>query len=172
MKAVDFKDVNLRIAENQEEYETLPVYVNRNHASTPTTMCFELSEKEKKQVAETGKIWLTVLTFGNNFHPIRMSCLMPAEFYMKVFKIFPDDCQDGVFYAFSGKDENEAINAFLEMHGETKINSVQEIPKEEWDNHIIKVYEDNDTENAPFKLSINECLEGDEPTFIYTNDPE
>lgn len=77
MKAVEFPEVNLRIAENQPEYETLPVHVEPLEPGIPVTMCFELDENEKKQVAETGKIWLKVLTFGNNFQPISMSCLKP-----------------------------------------------------------------------------------------------
>jgi len=77
MKAVEFPEVNVRIAEHQPQYETLPVYVNTNTDECEVTMCFELDEYERKQVTETGKIWLTVLTFGNNFQPIGMSCLKP-----------------------------------------------------------------------------------------------
>lgn len=77
MKAKEFPQVNVRIAEHQEEYETLPVHVDMYDPATPATMCFELSEEEKKQVAETGQIWLTILTFGQPFHPIGMSCLKP-----------------------------------------------------------------------------------------------
>jgi len=80
MKAIEFKEVNLRIAEDQEEYETLPVHINIQDPSAPATMCFELNEEEINQVKETGKIWLKVLTFGKLFHPIAMSCLKPEEF--------------------------------------------------------------------------------------------
>ena len=44
------------------------------------TMCFELDEEEKKQVAETGKIWQTVLTPRHSaFHQIKMTTLKPAS---------------------------------------------------------------------------------------------
>lgn len=82
MKTIEFPEVNVRIAENQPEYETLPVHVCP-HAETDgyfrkVSMCFELDEEEKKQVAETGQIWLTVLQPNdNNFHPIKMSVLKP-----------------------------------------------------------------------------------------------
>lgn len=75
MKAIEFKGVNLRIAENQEEYQTLPVFVDTTDPAVPVTMCFELDDEERQQVAETGHVWLTVLTFGQHFHPIAMSCL-------------------------------------------------------------------------------------------------
>jgi hypothetical protein len=77
MKAIEFDEVNIRIAEHQEEYETLPVHIDLNDSATPTTMCFELDEEERKQVAETGQIWITVLTFGQPFHPISMSVIKP-----------------------------------------------------------------------------------------------
>jgi len=79
MKAIEFPEVNVRIAENQPEYETLPVKIDLKDPATPTTMCIELDKEERKQVAETGLIWLTVLTFGQSFHPIKMSCLKPEN---------------------------------------------------------------------------------------------
>lgn len=80
MKAIEFDEVNIRIAEHQEEYETLPVFVDGKNPAVPAIMCFKLNDEERKQVLETGNIWLTVLTFGHNFQPIGMSCLKPIEF--------------------------------------------------------------------------------------------
>lgn len=80
MTATEFKEVNLRIAEHQEEYETLPVFVDEKDPTIPVTMCFELSSEERKQVWETGEIWVTMLTFGKSFQPIGMSLLKPEGF--------------------------------------------------------------------------------------------
>ena len=80
MKTVEFKEVNVRIAEKQKEYLTLPVYMDTEELGVPVTMCFELEEAELKQVDETGKIWLTVMTFGRPFLPIQMGCLKPDKF--------------------------------------------------------------------------------------------
>jgi hypothetical protein len=82
MEAIEFEEVNVHIGENQPEYETLPVHVEYDEESNgffrKVTMCFELDEEEKKQVAETGKIWHTVLQVKSElFHPIRMSVLKP-----------------------------------------------------------------------------------------------
>lgn len=77
MKAIEFKEVNVRIGEGQEEYQTLPACVDINDPAKPVVMCFELNNEEQLQVMETGKIWLTVLTFGHLFQPIRMSALKP-----------------------------------------------------------------------------------------------
>lgn len=82
MKAIEFPEVNVRIAENQPEYETLPVNVTpdaeTNGYFNSITMCFELDEEERKRVAETGQIWQTVLVPADDqFHPIRLSVLKP-----------------------------------------------------------------------------------------------
>lgn len=73
MRAIEFPEVNLRIAEKQEEYETLPAHHNEKEMSM--TFCFELSEEEKKRVAETGVIFMKVLTFNQPLQPIAMSTL-------------------------------------------------------------------------------------------------
>lgn len=77
MKAVEFEGVNVRYAENQEEYQTLPAYVNPNNGEA--TFCFELDEQEIAQVKKDGKIYLGVLTFFEKLQPIRMSVLKPQE---------------------------------------------------------------------------------------------
>lgn len=74
MIAKEFNQQNIVIAENQDEYESLPAFVSDDGA---VTCCFELDEAELKQVRETGKIWLTVLTFGKPLQPINTSLLNP-----------------------------------------------------------------------------------------------
>jgi hypothetical protein len=73
MKSTEFEEVNVRIAENQEEYQTLPAHFNAEEGSF--TFCFELDKEEMKQIKETGKIWFKQLTFGQPMNPIMMSTL-------------------------------------------------------------------------------------------------
>lgn len=80
MTATEFPEVNLRIAEHQEEYQTLPVFLDQSQPEMPVTMCFELDEEELKQVKETGKIWVTIQTFGKPFSPIGPSLIKPEGF--------------------------------------------------------------------------------------------
>ena len=75
MKAVNFPQANVQIAESQEQYNTLPAYVSGENGEV--TVCFELDEDELKQVQETGRIWLSFLTFNNPLQPIFGSCLEP-----------------------------------------------------------------------------------------------
>lgn len=68
MKAKEFDEVNVRLAEHQEQYQTLPAHYDQEKKSL--SFCFELSEEELKQVNETGEVWVKVLTFGNPMQPI------------------------------------------------------------------------------------------------------
>ena len=83
MKAIEFQGVNVRIAENQPGYETIPAKVIPDidgSGFNQVTMCFRLNKEERKQVAETGRIWHTVFMPENDyFHPIEMSCLIPED---------------------------------------------------------------------------------------------
>lgn len=94
MKAVDFPQRNVMLAENQPEYETLPVYceiktisVASGHSGVPSekeipwsmTACFELSDKEIEEIVATKKIWHRQMLYGSNFQPILMSTQNPFE---------------------------------------------------------------------------------------------
>ena len=73
MKAIEFPEHNVKIAEHQPEYETLPAFYNKEEGSM--TFCFELDEAELEQVKTTGKIYIKQLTFGKAMQPIGGSCL-------------------------------------------------------------------------------------------------
>jgi len=72
MKAKEFPEVNLRIAEDQPEYHTLPAFHNKKEGSV--TFCFELSEDEINRLYATGEIWFKQLTFNGPMQPIALSC--------------------------------------------------------------------------------------------------
>lgn len=74
MKAQEFPQQTVVIAENQEEYSSLPASVSNEGV---VTCCFKLDEAEQKQVSETGEIWLSILTFGQPMQPIHGSVLNP-----------------------------------------------------------------------------------------------
>ncbi len=84
---------------------------------------------------------------------------------MNVYKFYSEEH----FYAFSGKDEQEAKEALFEYAGEMPIDKVEQIPESEWDEKIIEMYEDNDTDGVQFFVSIREELQN-EPALIFTND--
>jgi len=86
MKALKFPEVNVMIAVTQQQYETLPAHIyqapidDNGTTATAVVACFELDEEELKQVKETGKIWLRIITDGPDLQPIGMTLLKPTEF--------------------------------------------------------------------------------------------
>lgn len=84
---------------------------------------------------------------------------------MKVFKFYSGD----FFYAYSGETEEEAKQVMLDDIGEMEIDDVEEIPESQWDEKMIKNWEDNDFETEPYMVSIREVL-SDKPCMIFTND--
>ncbi len=80
MKIIDFKEANVKIAENQPEYQTVPAYWNGKEGSL--VYCFELSQAEIDQIKEQKCIYFKQLTFGQPMQPIHPSVfqreLMPV----------------------------------------------------------------------------------------------
>lgn len=99
MNAVKFEQANIMLAESQEEYETLPIWMDIDESKSPVkTMmaddggnlsmqnrdrmghavcCFELNKEEIDEIILTGKVWLTQCTFWNPFQPINMTTQNP-----------------------------------------------------------------------------------------------
>lgn len=89
MKAKEFDEVNVRIAEHQDEYETLPAYHDKNEGSM--TFCFELDEEEQLEVATNGVIFMKVLTFNQPLQPIAMSVIKEDLITIKDTDMIKDD---------------------------------------------------------------------------------
>jgi len=73
MKPVEFPEVNVRIAEHQEEFVTLPAYANRKEGTI--TFCMELTEEEKKEILGSGHVWIQLVTYNQPMQPIALSTL-------------------------------------------------------------------------------------------------
>ncbi len=71
MKAVEFEEVNLRIAEHQEEFITLPVFHNPDEGSI--TFCFKLTQDEVNRIRATDEIWFKMYTSNRPMQPIMLS---------------------------------------------------------------------------------------------------
>lgn len=97
MIAVDFPQRNLMLAEDQPEYETLPVFCEMKEVIVPNkpndpqmaimtqtvpwtmTACFELNKEEIDEIVRTGRLWHTQCLFGGKFQPIMMTTQNPFE---------------------------------------------------------------------------------------------
>lgn len=71
MYPIEFPEVNVRIAEKQEEYQTLPAFWDKKEGSM--TFCFKLSEDEINRMYATGEVWMKVITFNQDLQPIGLS---------------------------------------------------------------------------------------------------
>jgi len=84
---------------------------------------------------------------------------------MKVFKFY---CGE-IYYAYAAQTKEEAIEKFIEDTGD-QFTVCEEIPESEWDKKIIKVWEDNNFDKKPYKMSIRESITGTTPQQVCTND--
>lgn len=71
MKAGEFDEVNVYVAKDQPEFETLPAYYNEEEKSM--TFRFELEQCEIDRIYATGEIFFKVLTNDNPIQPIALS---------------------------------------------------------------------------------------------------
>lgn len=99
MRAVKFEQANIMLAESQDEYETLPIWMdvdeNQRTVMVPerqpngtvrdvprdkqgtAVACFELNKEEIDEIVKTGRIFFTTLTFWQPYQPINMSTTNP-----------------------------------------------------------------------------------------------
>jgi len=81
MKSKRFDEVNIEVAKNQPQYETIFANIDYSQPMTlPVTACFELTEAEIEDIKRDGVLWLTQLTFGRNYMPILLSTIKPKMF--------------------------------------------------------------------------------------------
>jgi hypothetical protein len=67
MKIKEFKEQNTVFAKNQPEYKPLPALKLDGDGQVVT--CWSLSAGERLRVLFTGKIWVSLLSFGNPLMP-------------------------------------------------------------------------------------------------------
>lgn len=69
MKAINFPEANVGIAEDQEEYNTLPSFVDEKGV---VVSCFQLNAVEIETIIKNRKIWVHHLTGGQPLQPFNL----------------------------------------------------------------------------------------------------
>lgn len=69
MKPIPFKECNIKIAEDQDQYGTLPAFIDRQSPRGEVVTCWNLSFRERLRVLFTGRIWMCLLSFNNPLTP-------------------------------------------------------------------------------------------------------
>lgn len=75
MEIIKFEGMNCVFAEGQPTYRPLPAYRNRDGV---VISCWQLSPEELAEVARTGRLWVSVLTFNRPLQPMRLDTDRPA----------------------------------------------------------------------------------------------
>jgi hypothetical protein len=68
----------IKIAENQPEYQTLSAIIGEA-PYYPVTTRWTFTPEERERIAAGGDIWLTLLTFGTPLQPIMIWPYEPTE---------------------------------------------------------------------------------------------
>ena len=77
MEPITFDGANIIYGANQPEYKPLPAEWRGKPETGEIVTCWELSPDEIKRIQETGKIWLSVLTFGQPLQPVLLAVDKP-----------------------------------------------------------------------------------------------
>ena len=78
MIPVEFPEQNLVIGKDQEEVLDLPVFAHNNYEGR-VIACWHLTLRERIKLLFTGKIWHSVLTFGQPMLPQLLSVDKPED---------------------------------------------------------------------------------------------
>ena len=76
MKAVKFKQSNIEIAKDQDQYITLPAHMDSDGT---VTSCWSLTWWERFKLLFSGHLFLQILTYGKPLQPLKMSVNNPLE---------------------------------------------------------------------------------------------
>lgn len=77
MKLINFPEANIVIAKNQPQYHPMPAHIDRSERDTRTTICWQLSWRERLVVLFTGQIWHQILTFNKPMQPQKLMAEKP-----------------------------------------------------------------------------------------------
>ena len=76
MNPVKFKEQNCTFAENQEPYLPLPAFKHDDDWKCVSS-CWGMNFLERMKVVFTGKIWVSMPTFGKPLTPVKVSTDKP-----------------------------------------------------------------------------------------------
>ena len=74
-KVTDTQAINIEVAKDQEQYETLPA----NYESGVMAFAFEVTEEDLEKIKKNKRIYVSLLTFGKQMNPINVA-VDPEDF--------------------------------------------------------------------------------------------
>lgn len=70
LEATEFDEANVLCGKGQNEYRALPAFINPRTPSQPMVICWKLTPEQLGDIARSGVLYHTVLTFGAPFQPV------------------------------------------------------------------------------------------------------
>lgn len=70
MKPTEFEEQNVVFAKDQPEYQPLPAHKALNDTRGTVVSCWELSPEEIELINQTGKVYVSQLTFNQPLQPL------------------------------------------------------------------------------------------------------
>lgn len=78
MQTVPFPESNITFAKDQPQYQPLPAHMANTDLGPQATFCWQLTPEEIQElIANGGRIWHQVLTFGKPLQPVRLTVTKP-----------------------------------------------------------------------------------------------
>ena len=77
MKLINFPEVNIVIAKDQPQYLPMPAHISDDEYGT-TTVCWQLTLRERIKLLATGKIWHQMLVFKQRMQPQILTVVKPT----------------------------------------------------------------------------------------------
>jgi hypothetical protein len=77
MKPLEFPQQNAVFAKDQPQYIPLPAHVSADEQEV--TACWGMTWRERLRALLTGRVYVTILTFGGPLAPSRVSLDPPSE---------------------------------------------------------------------------------------------
>lgn len=111
MRPIDFPGSNITLAKDQPPYLPLPGQVFGDTLGTLLT-CWELTPEELEQIASTGKLWITVLTFNQPLQPMQPSTDDPIPPGLRPKPVAPDPTKYKVV-AVTNRDDDQISDRVL-----------------------------------------------------------
>ncbi len=79
LEATDFPEANVLCAKGQNEYNALPAFINERTPTQPMVFCWKLTPEQLGDIARSGVLYQTVLTFGAPFQPVILQTDSPFD---------------------------------------------------------------------------------------------
>jgi len=141
MKSIDFEGSNKKIAEHQEEFQTIHAFQHKRRPEFYS--CFELTEEEAEEVARTKQIWYMQLVGGARMQPMNLFAFRPT-----LAEMSPEPVEDVYFVLDFETGGFDKLKHALCEFGLTVVEDGNFVETNDPNHTLVKPYYRNEEEGA------------------------